>query len=52
MSAVESVSVFMGVGMGDIVHMYKRENACSLGSQASKVNATGTSLLLYYMWGH
>ena len=29
--------------------MYRRENACSLGSQTSKVHATGTFLLLYYM---
>ena len=38
-----------GGGRGDI-HMYRRENACSLESQTSIVHATGTSLLLYYMW--
>ena len=42
-----SVSVFMGVGVE--YNMYRRENACSLGSQTSKVHATGTFLLLYYM---
>ena len=38
------------MGMGGGYNMYRRENACSLGSQTSKVHATGTSLLLYYMW--